>query len=153
GFLSENPAFARACRDAGLVFVGPRTEVLERQQTRETTTTSPRGLVRGTVPAAGTFAGRRSEGFPRRQASMDRLPAQPFSGVPEDGLRPRIEGRCQPSGVWLAASQAKPPVPERRRRRDPKEVELPKNHSGGEKMAQGVVSWGVVSWLDDCVEN
>jgi pyruvate carboxylase len=30
GFLSENPQFARACRDAGIIFVGPRTELLEK---------------------------------------------------------------------------------------------------------------------------
>jgi acetyl/propionyl-CoA carboxylase alpha subunit len=29
GFLSENPEFARRCRDAGLVFVGPHTQAIE----------------------------------------------------------------------------------------------------------------------------
>jgi len=29
GFLSENPAFARACRDAGLVFIGPSADAME----------------------------------------------------------------------------------------------------------------------------
>jgi len=30
GFLSENPRFAQACSDAGIVFVGPRVELLKR---------------------------------------------------------------------------------------------------------------------------
>src|SRR5688572_29957422 len=30
GFLSENPDFARACEGAGVTFVGPRVELLEK---------------------------------------------------------------------------------------------------------------------------
>src|SRR5439155_20038135 len=29
GFLSENPQFAQACNNAGILFVGPRVEVLQ----------------------------------------------------------------------------------------------------------------------------
>src|SRR3984893_13631650 len=29
GFLSENPAFAQACAEAGIIFVGPRVEILQ----------------------------------------------------------------------------------------------------------------------------
>ena len=34
GFLSENAEFARACEDAGIVFVGPSPDLLQRMEIR-----------------------------------------------------------------------------------------------------------------------
>jgi pyruvate carboxylase len=52
GFLSENPQFARACAQAGIIFVGPRPELLEMMGDK----TTARALARkiGVPTLAGT---------------------------------------------------------------------------------------------------
>ncbi len=57
GFLAENPAFARACRDAGLVFIGPSPEAMEsigdKVRAREIMTRSGVPVVPGTEVLSG----------------------------------------------------------------------------------------------------
>jgi pyruvate carboxylase len=60
GFLSENPAFARACREAGLTFVGPRVPILEqlgdKVAARELAQRASVPVLAGTLPVAGAEA-------------------------------------------------------------------------------------------------
>ena len=61
GFLSENPAFAAACRDAGLTFVGPPAEAITRMgskiQARQIAASAGVPIVPGETPADQSDAG------------------------------------------------------------------------------------------------
>jgi acetyl-CoA carboxylase biotin carboxylase subunit len=54
GFLSENPAFANACADAGVIFVGPPADVMEKMgskiEARQVATAAGAPIVPGETP-------------------------------------------------------------------------------------------------------
>jgi acetyl-CoA carboxylase biotin carboxylase subunit len=72
GFLSEQPAFARACEDAGLVFIGPSADTIERMGSkvgsRELMQKAGVPVVPGTTPpdqsTDGILAAVRTIGLP-----------------------------------------------------------------------------------------
>src|SRR5262249_50628346 len=73
GFLSENPDFARACREAGITFVGPSVEMLEQLGDK----TAAREIARvADVPIlAGTARAVRHLADARRALDKPRFPA------------------------------------------------------------------------------
>jgi acetyl-CoA carboxylase biotin carboxylase subunit len=64
GFLAENPAFAAACASAGLTFVGPPADVLERCGDKSATRAAAAGAGVPVLPGTGSV----SDDDARRQA-------------------------------------------------------------------------------------
>ena len=58
GFLSENPAFAEACREAGVVFIGPPVEALRTMGLKEN---AKRLMERAGVPVIPGYHGERTD--------------------------------------------------------------------------------------------
>ena len=65
GFLAENAAFARACEENGIVFIGPRSESIalmgEKTSARRLATLAGVPVVPGTMAAVGDAAELRAE--------------------------------------------------------------------------------------------
>jgi acetyl-CoA carboxylase, biotin carboxylase subunit len=106
GFLSENPAFSRACRDARIVFVGPPPEAMEamgdKVRSRELMTTAGVPVVPGSPPLkdateAGAFAAK--IGYP--------VLLKASSGGGGKGMRVVRDGAQLPSLLAQAQGEAR----------------------------------------------
>ncbi|GBD43673.1 Acetyl-/propionyl-coenzyme A carboxylase alpha chain [bacterium HR40] len=103
GFLSERPAFARAVRDAGLVFVGPSPEAMELLGAKDT---ARRLAVEAGVPILPGYDGElQDEGVLQQQARAIGLPLliKAAAGGGGRGMR-RVE-RLEDLAEALAAAR------------------------------------------------
>jgi len=106
GFLSENASFARACEEAGLVFVGPPADVIERMGSkiaaRALMEAAQVPVVPGTVPAdqsdAGVVAAARTIGYP--------VLVKASAGGGGKGMRVVRDDRSAPESIQAARREA-----------------------------------------------
>jgi acetyl-CoA carboxylase biotin carboxylase subunit len=106
GFLSENPAFARDCRDAGIVFIGPSPESMEmlgsktraRQKMKAANVAVVPGTDRGLASVAEALTLAESIGYP--------VMLKAAAGGGGKGMRLVASARELPAAMQAAQSEA-----------------------------------------------
>ncbi len=109
GFLSENPQFAQACADAGIIFIGPDAKILDMMGDK----TAARNVARKLQvpdPRRHRRTGERPQGGARRRRrrsasrSSSRRPSAAAAAACASCARPRI---------WRSCSMKRRPRPQR----------------------------------------
>ncbi len=106
GFLSENAGFARACREAGLVFVGPSPEVIERMGSKNE---ARQVAVAADVPVVPGFAVERGDDVLERAREEVGFPlmVKAAAGGGGKGMRVVTSVDDLPAALEAAAREAK----------------------------------------------
>lgn len=106
GFLSENAAFARACEDAGVIFVGPRAEAIESMGSKSA---SKALAVEAGVPVVpGYYGSEQSDEHLLREAEAIGYPVlfKASAGGGGRGMRLVYDPKDAPSALQDARSES-----------------------------------------------